>query len=70
MVKIFTGPLLIAKAIVSELLENGIKPVERNDYNSGLITGFATLTRQEVTLLVREDQALLSKDIVSRFKED
>ena len=65
MVRIFTGPSMVAKRIVSELNEIGIEPVTRNDQSSAALAGFGAGIPDQVMLFVREDEAAQSEAIVN-----
>lgn len=69
MVRVFTGPSLVAKGVTAALLEEGIQPIERNDHDSSLLAGFTASIPDQVQLFVREDQEHMARKIVKNFLE-
>ncbi|MAN59672.1 MAG: hypothetical protein CMC08_07535 [Flavobacteriaceae bacterium] len=55
-VRIYTGPAMIAKGLVSHLQEMGISPIERNDNASSIQAGFTAGVPGQVMLYIRKDQ--------------
>jgi len=67
MIRIYTGPSLEAKGITAALMEQGIRPVERNDHNSSVMGGFTASIPDQTQLFVREDQEEKAKEIMAEF---
>ena len=67
MKRIYTGPSLIARAIVAELNDIGIAPIERNDMQSSALAGFGSAIPDQLQLFVREDQENKARLVVEKF---
>lgn len=68
--RIYTGPTLMAKALVARLNEIGISPIERNDHDSSLMAGFTASIPNQTMIFVREDQLPKAQKIVDEFLAD
>lgn len=68
MVRIYTGPSLIAKGIKAALEEINISPVERNDHNSSVMAGFAASIPDQTQLFVRPDEESEALKVVKEFE--
>ena len=68
MIRIYTGPSLIAKAIVAELNDLCISPIERNDMQSSIVAGFGSAIPDQLQLFVRPDQQEQASAVVHKFE--
>lgn len=69
-VLIYKGSSLIAQGLISRLNEIGITPIEKNDMQSALRSGFAWVANQQVRLFIRKDELDLAKDIIDDYLEE
>lgn len=67
MVKIYTGPSMVAKSLVARLNEVGIQPVIRNDHASATLGGFAMGVPDQLILSIRKDQLEQAQPIIDSF---
>lgn len=67
MIRIYTGPSLVAKGIIAALAEIGITPVERNDHNSSVMAGFTASIPDQTQLFVRADELESALKVVKEF---
>lgn len=68
--RLYTGPTLMAKGLSARLSEVGIVPIERNDHDSGIRSGFAISIPNQTMLFVREDEWETAAPILEEFLED
>lgn len=68
--RIYTGPTLIAKALVARLNEIGISPIERNDHDSSLRAGFTMSIANQTMLFLRDDEMEKAKPTIAAFLEE
>ncbi|MCT8340930.1 DUF2007 domain-containing protein [Luteirhabdus pelagi] len=66
-VRIFTGPAMVAKALVSRLNDIGISPIEKDDHESGIRAGFAIGVPGQVRLFIRKDQMKKAQPTIDEF---
>lgn len=69
-VLIFAGSSLIAKGLVLRLNELGIMPIEKNDMQSAIRTGFAIVTNEQVRLFIRKDELELAKNTIDEYLKE
>lgn len=65
--RIYTGPAMIAKGLVSRLNDLGISPIERNDNESGITAGFAQGVPGQVMLFIRKDELLKAQETIDTY---
>ncbi len=70
MKRIFTGPSLEAKRLCAELMEIGIRPVERSDHNSSVVGGFTASIPDQVMLFITEEQFEKAAPIINAFMQE
>jgi hypothetical protein len=69
-VRIFTGPAMIAKGLISHLQEMGIRPIERNDNESSIQAGFTAGVPGQVMLYIRKDQLERAQPLIDEYLAD
>ncbi len=67
MKRIYTGPSLVAGAIIAELNDLDISPITRNEMQSGAMAGFGGGVLDQIQLLVREDQYDRAIAVANKF---
>ncbi len=65
--RIYTGPTLIAKGLVTRLNEIGISPVERNDHDSSVMAGFTASIANQTMIFIRHDEMKKAQPIIDEF---
>ncbi|MFC7357495.1 DUF2007 domain-containing protein [Jejudonia soesokkakensis] len=65
--RIYTGPAMIAKGLISRLNDIGISPIERNDNESGITAGFAQGVPGQVMLFIRQDELLKAQETIDTY---
>lgn len=65
--RIYTGPTLIAKALVARLNEIGISPIERNDHDSSLRAGFTMSIANQTMIFIRKDEVEKAQATIDGF---
>ena len=66
-IRIYTGPMMVAKGLIARLNEIGIQPVSRNDHNSATMAGFSMGIPGQVLLFLRKDQLEQAQPIIDSF---
>jgi hypothetical protein len=54
--RIYTGPAMIANGLIARLNDIGISPVQRDDHQSGITSGFAQGVPGQVQLFIRNEE--------------
>ncbi len=69
-VRIYTGPDLMAEALVGRLEEAGITPILRDDEQSGVMFGTGSKYDDQVRVFVRNDELAIAQPIVDTFLKE
>ncbi len=69
-VRIYTGPSLLVKGLVSRLNDLGISPIERNDNESSIQAGFTIGVPGQIMLYIRKDELLIAKDTIDEYLKE
>lgn len=69
-IRIYTGPSLLVKGLVSRLNELGISPIERNDNESSIQAGFTIGVPGQIMLYIRKDELLIAKDTIDEYLKE
>ena len=68
--RIYTGPAMIAKGLVSRLNELGISPIERNDNESSIQAGFTVGVPGQVMLYIRNDDLPRAQETIDAYLKE
>jgi len=66
-VRIYTGPILMAEALVGRLVEVDIIPIVRDDQQNAVMFGTGNNYSDQIRVFVREDELALAEPIVDEF---
>ncbi len=66
-VRIYTGPILMAEALVGRLEEIGIVPIVRDDQQNAVMFGSGNNYSDQIRVFVREDQLDRAQPICDAF---
>lgn len=66
-VRIYTGPILMAEALVGRLVEVDIIPIVRDDQQNAVMFGTGNNYSDQIRVFVREDELSLAEPIVDEF---
>ena len=66
-VRIYTGPDLMAEALVGRLEEMNISPILREDQQSAIMFGSGNNYSDQVRVFVRKDELSVAQPIVEAF---
>lgn len=69
-VRIYTGPDIMAEALVGRLEEVNITPILREDQQSGVMFGSGTNYTDQIRIFVRKDELALAQPIVDLFLKE
>ena len=69
-IRIYTGPSLLVKGLVSRLNDLGIVPIERNDNESSIQAGFTVGVPGQIMLYIRKDELPLAQDTIDEYLKD
>ena len=69
-VRVYTGPLLVAEALVGRLEEVNIIPIVRDDQQSAVMFGSGNNYSDQIRVFVREDELAIAQPIVDAFLEE
>jgi hypothetical protein len=67
LIQVYTGSEITVNLLKDELEKAGISSIIQNDYNSGIIAGFATGTPYSVDLLIQEHDVMKANPIIEGF---
>jgi len=65
--RIYTGPAMIAKGLVSRLNELGISPIERNDNDSSIQAGFTIGVPGQIMVYIRKDELPIAEATLDAY---
>ncbi len=66
-VRIFTGPILMAEALVGRLEESGIVPIVRDDQQNAIMFGSGSNYADQIRVFVRADELAVAQPIADAF---
>ncbi len=69
-IRIYTGPDIMAEALVGRLEEVNITPILREDQQSGVMFGSGTNYTDQIRIFVRKDELALAQPIVAAFLKE
>ncbi len=69
-VRIYTGPILMAEALVGRLEEVNIVPIVRDDQQNAVMFGSGNNYSDQVRVFVREDELAAAQPIIDTFLEE
>ena len=69
-VRVYTGPDLVAQALVGRLEAVNISPILRDDQQSGVMFGSGNKFDDQVRVFVRKDELEVAQPIVDAFLEE
>ncbi len=69
-VRIYTGPFLVAEALVGRLEEINIVPIVRDDQQKAVMFGSGSNYSNHIRIFVREDEMSMARPIVEAFLEE
>ena len=69
-VRVYTGPILMAEALVSRLEEINIYPIVRDDQQNAVMFGSGSNYSDQIRVFVRKDQLAGAQPIVDAFKSE
>lgn len=66
-VRIYTGPVLMAEALVGRLKEINIVPIVRDDQQNAVMFGSGSNYSDQIRVFVRADELAVAKPIADAF---
>lgn len=69
-VRIYTGPILMAEALVGRLKEKDIIAIVRDDQQNAVMFGSGSNYSDQIRVFIREDELALAQPIIDAFKKD
>lgn len=69
-VRIYTGPILMAEALVGRLEEIDIIPIVRDDQQNAIMFGSGNNYSDQIRVFVRKDELAIAQPIVDEFKAE
>ena len=66
-VRIYTGPILMAEALVGRLEEVNIIPIVRDDQQNAIMFGSGSNYSDQIRVFVRADEVEIAKPIADAF---
>lgn len=69
-VRIYTGPILMAEALVGRLEEQGVIAIVRDDQQNAVMFGSGSNYSDQIRVFVREDELSVAQSIVDEFRKD
>ena len=69
-VRIYTGPILIAEALVGRLQEINIVPIVRDDQQNAVMFGSGSNYADQIRIFVRKDELAAAQPIVDAFRNE
>lgn len=66
-VRIYTGPILMAEALVGRLEEVNIIPIVRDDQQNAIMFGSGSNYSDQIRVFVRADEVGIAKPIADAF---
>ena len=69
-VRIYTGPDIMAEALVGRLEEKNITPILRDDQQNAVMFGSGNNYSDQVRVFVRKDELAIAQPIVDSFLKE
>ena len=69
-IRIYTGSDIMAEALVGRLEEANIKPILKDDQQSGVMFGSGNKFDDQVRVFVRKDELAIAQPIVDSFLKE
>lgn len=69
-VRIYTGPFLMAEALVGRLEDRGIFAIVRDDQQNAVMFGSGNNYTDQIRVFIREDELATAQPIIDEFLED
>ncbi|MGB3343281.1 MAG: hypothetical protein WBA61_05175 [Aequorivita sp.] len=69
-VRIYTGPILVAEALVGRLKEVNIIPIVRDDQQNAVMFGSGSNYSDQIRVFIRKDELIKARPIVDAFREE
>jgi len=66
-VRIYTGPILMAEALVGRLEEIGIVPIVRDDQNNAIMFGSGSNYSGQIRVFVRKEELITAQPVADAF---
>ena len=67
---IFTGSAIEAQPLINSLNELDINPIIRDDYQSGILSGFAAGVPGQIRMYIRNEEIVIAKSILEAFEQN
>jgi hypothetical protein len=68
--RIFTGSAIEAQPLINSLNEIDINPIIRDDYQSGILSGFAAGVPGQIRMYIRNEEIVIAKSILEAFEQN
>ena len=68
--RIFTGSAIEAQPLINSLNELDINPIIRDDYQSGILSGFAAGVPGQIRMYIRNEEIVIAKSILEDFEHN
>ncbi|MGY8934296.1 MAG: putative signal transducing protein [Flavobacteriales bacterium] len=68
--RIFTGSAIEAQPLINSLNELDINPIIRDDYQSGILSGFAAGVPGQIRMYIRNEEIVIAKSILEAFEQN
>lgn len=69
-VLIYTGRSIIAQGLIFRLSEIGINPIEKNDMESAVRSGFAVGDNAQARIFIRKDELERARKVINDYLEE
>lgn len=69
-IRVYTGPILVADALVGRLEEINIVPILRDDQKNAIMYGSGSNYSGQVRVFIREDELEAAQPIIDAFIEE
>lgn len=69
-IRIYTGPDLVAEALVGRLEAMGVTPILRNDQQNAVMFGTGNNFSDQIRIFVRKDELVIAQPIVDAFLKE
>ena len=68
--RIFTGSAIEEQPLINSLNELDINPIIRDDYQSGILSGFAAGVPGQIRMYIRNEEIVIAKSILEAFEQN
>lgn len=69
-VRIYTGPILMAEALVGRLKEQGVIAIVRDDQQNAVMFGSGSNYSDQIRVFVRKDEISVAQPIIDEFRKE